>query len=225
MLALRGRSFGLCLAAAALIAPSAPGDDTRRRRHRLERPRRECACRHGRPVADRLDGSSRDGPRRRLRRRELGRQAVRALPGAGAGASTGTQRTPRRQRPPIASCSPSCQASRRRSGRCTRPRSPRSRPAGQRRAASPSAEIAAAAMLAARTGDGRGGAYRFPAPATPEEPWPVGRWRPVLPSFGNDPAAWIKDVQPFLIRDPARYATKPPRTRSRASSTRASSTR
>ena len=71
-------------------------------------------------------------------------------------------------------------------------------------------EIAAAAMLAARTGDGRGGAYRFPAPATPEEPWPVGRWRPVLPSFGNDPAAWIKDVQPFLIRDPARYATKGP---------------
>ena len=65
-------------------------------------------------------------------------------------------------------------------------------------------------MLAARTGDGRGGAYRFPAPATPQDPWPVGRWRPVLPSFGNDPAAWIKDVRPFLIRDPARYATKGP---------------
>ena len=71
-------------------------------------------------------------------------------------------------------------------------------------------EIAAVAMLTARTGDGRGGAYRFPAPATPADPWPVGQWRPVLPAFGNDPAAWIKDVRPFLIRDPARYATKGP---------------
>jgi hypothetical protein len=71
-------------------------------------------------------------------------------------------------------------------------------------------EIAAAAMLAARTGDGRGGAYRFPAPAGPQDPWPAGRWRPVLPAFGNDPAAWIKDVRPFLIRDPARYASDGP---------------
>ena len=71
-------------------------------------------------------------------------------------------------------------------------------------------EIAAAAMLAARTGDGRGGAYRFPAPATPQDPWAVGRWRPVLPAFGNDPAAWIKDVEPFVIRDPAHYGTDGP---------------
>jgi hypothetical protein len=71
-------------------------------------------------------------------------------------------------------------------------------------------EIAAAAMLAARSGDGRGGSYRFPAPATPQDPWPAGRWRPVLPAFVNDPAAWIKDVRPFLIRDPARYATDGP---------------
>jgi hypothetical protein len=69
-------------------------------------------------------------------------------------------------------------------------------------------EIAAAAMLAARKGDGRGGAYRFPAPATPMDPWPVGQWRPVLPAFGNDPAAWIKDVKPFVIRDP--YASPAP---------------
>ena len=68
-------------------------------------------------------------------------------------------------------------------------------------------EIAAAAMLAARTGDGRNGAYRFPAPATPQDPWPKGQWRPVLPAFVNDPAAWIKDVRPFLIRDPAPYAS------------------
>ena len=67
-------------------------------------------------------------------------------------------------------------------------------------------EIAAAAMLTARTGDGRGGAYRFPAPTAPR----VGEWRPVLPAFANDPAAWIKDVRPFLIRDPARYASDGP---------------
>jgi hypothetical protein len=71
-------------------------------------------------------------------------------------------------------------------------------------------EIAASAMLLDRTGDGRGGAYRFPAPATSQDPWPVGQWRPVLPAFGNDPAAWIKDVRPFLIADPARYGTRGP---------------
>jgi hypothetical protein len=62
-------------------------------------------------------------------------------------------------------------------------------------------EIAAAAMLTSRAGDGRGGAYRFPVPAEPA----AGQWRPVLPAFVNDPAAWVKDVRPFLIRDPARY--------------------
>lgn len=73
-------------------------------------------------------------------------------------------------------------------------------------------EIAAAAMLAARQDDGRFPAnpYRFPAPATPQDPWPAGQWRPVLPGFGNDPAAWIKDVEPFLIRDPARFGTDGP---------------
>jgi hypothetical protein len=63
-------------------------------------------------------------------------------------------------------------------------------------------EVAAAAMLADRRNDGRFGAYRFPAPLLQTDPWPVGQWRPVLPSFGNDPAAWIKDVRPFLIREP-----------------------
>jgi hypothetical protein len=62
-------------------------------------------------------------------------------------------------------------------------------------------EVAAAAMLADRKSDGRSGAYRFPAPAQ-TDPWPVGQWRPVLPAFGNDAAAWIKDVRPFLIGDP-----------------------
>jgi hypothetical protein len=71
-------------------------------------------------------------------------------------------------------------------------------------------EIAAAAMLAERTGDGRGGTYRFPAPATASDPWPIGQWRPVLPAFGNDAGAWVKDVRPFLIEDPARYGTRGP---------------
>jgi hypothetical protein len=71
-------------------------------------------------------------------------------------------------------------------------------------------EVAAAAMLAARANDGRGGAYRFPAPAMPTDPWPAGQWRPVIPSFGNDPSAWVKDVKPFLVSDAARYAGPPP---------------
>jgi hypothetical protein len=73
-------------------------------------------------------------------------------------------------------------------------------------------EIAAAAMLAARANDGRFPAnpYRFPAPATPSDPWPVGQWRPVLPAFVNDPAAWVKDVTPFLIEDPSRFGSDGP---------------
>jgi hypothetical protein len=71
-------------------------------------------------------------------------------------------------------------------------------------------EIAAAALLAVRARDGRGGAYRFPAPASSQDSWPAGQWRPVLPAFGNDPVAWIKDVEPFLIDDPARYGTRGP---------------
>jgi hypothetical protein len=71
-------------------------------------------------------------------------------------------------------------------------------------------EIAAAAMLTARTNDGRFSSYRFPAPATPQDPWPVGQWRPVPTLFGNDAFAWIKDVRPFLIRDPAGYASEGP---------------
>jgi hypothetical protein len=67
-------------------------------------------------------------------------------------------------------------------------------------------EIAAAAMLAERAGDGRGGAYRFPAPTAPR----AGEWRPVLPAFGNDPGAWVKDVRPFLIRDAKRYTEDAP---------------
>jgi hypothetical protein len=68
--------------------------------------------------------------------------------------------------------------------------------------------VAAAAMLAERSDDGRFGPYRFPAPAMPTDPWPVGQWLPVLPAFANDPAAWIKDVRPFLISEA--YASPAP---------------
>jgi hypothetical protein len=63
---------------------------------------------------------------------------------------------------------------------------------------------AAAAMIAARTDDGRFGAFRFLVGNG------VGPWRPVLPAFVNDPNAWLKDVKPFLIRSAADYATDGP---------------
>ena len=63
-------------------------------------------------------------------------------------------------------------------------------------------EQAAAAMIAARTNDGRFGSFRF---AVGSEP---GVWRPVLPAFVNDPAAWLKDVRPFLIEDPSQFRSK-----------------
>ena len=44
-------------------------------------------------------------------------------------------------------------------------------------------EAAAGQMIRARTGDGRFGQFRFPVPAEPQP----GEWRPVLPSFVNDP--------------------------------------
>jgi hypothetical protein len=73
-------------------------------------------------------------------------------------------------------------------------------------------EIAAAAMLAARANDGRFPAtpFRFPAPATLTEPWPAGQWRPVGSATANDPAAWVKDVTPFLVDDPDRYRSAGP---------------
>jgi hypothetical protein len=65
-------------------------------------------------------------------------------------------------------------------------------------------EQAAAAMIAARANDGRFGAFRF---AIGSEP---GVWRPVLPAFVNDPAAWLKDVTPFLIEDASQFRSKGP---------------
>jgi hypothetical protein len=52
---------------------------------------------------------------------------------------------------------------------------------------------AAAAMVAARTDDGRYGPFRF------SQSTDVGRWRPVPPALASDPNAWLKDVTPFVL--------------------------
>ena len=65
---------------------------------------------------------------------------------------------------------------------------------------------AANKMIEVRTGDGRFGAGGFPLPAVLEP----GDWRPVLPSFVNDPNAWIRNVKPFLIRSSSQFRTKGP---------------
>jgi hypothetical protein len=65
-------------------------------------------------------------------------------------------------------------------------------------------EAAAAAMLAARAGDGRYGPFRFTADNT------VGKWRPEPSTQVGDPNAWLKDVTPFAIDDPAHYRTLGP---------------
>ena len=65
-------------------------------------------------------------------------------------------------------------------------------------------EAAAAAMIAARTDDGRFGSFRFAVGFEPRV------WRPVLPAFVNDPNAWLKDVKPFLIRGPSQFRSDGP---------------
>jgi hypothetical protein len=65
-------------------------------------------------------------------------------------------------------------------------------------------EAAAAAMIAARTGDGRFGPFRNSPGTLP------GEWRPALPAFVNDPNAWLAKVKPFLIDDPAEFRSAGP---------------
>jgi hypothetical protein len=65
-------------------------------------------------------------------------------------------------------------------------------------------EAAAAAMIAARTGDGRFGPFRFPEGFTP------GAWRVPLPGGVNDPNAWVKDVKPFLIEGASQFRSSGP---------------
>jgi hypothetical protein len=54
-------------------------------------------------------------------------------------------------------------------------------------------EAAAAAMLATRANDGRGGPFTFDFGTDP------GEWRPTPPNFGLDPAPWVGNVLPFLV--------------------------
>ena len=63
---------------------------------------------------------------------------------------------------------------------------------------------AATALLAARAGDGRFGPFRF------TESTAVGGWRLVPPATVTDPGAWLKDVTPFVLRDPDRFRGRPP---------------
>ena len=65
-------------------------------------------------------------------------------------------------------------------------------------------EAAAAAMIAARTADGRFGMPGFLTGTAP------GVWRPVLPAFGNDANAWVKDVKPFLIERASQFRSGGP---------------
>ncbi|HLE98692.1 MAG TPA: vanadium-dependent haloperoxidase [Gaiellaceae bacterium] len=63
---------------------------------------------------------------------------------------------------------------------------------------------AAAAMLTARTGDGRGG------PFTVVEGFDPGEWRRTPPNFGGDGAAWVAIVRPFLVPNVEKIRSDPP---------------
>jgi hypothetical protein len=67
-------------------------------------------------------------------------------------------------------------------------------------------EAAAAAMLAARTNDGRNPTTPFPFVfgTTP------GVWRVTLPLTAPDPTAWVGNVKPFLVPDVEMLRTKGP---------------
>jgi hypothetical protein len=65
-------------------------------------------------------------------------------------------------------------------------------------------EAAAAAMIAARTGDGRFGSFRNTPGTLP------GGWKPTLPAFVNDPNAWVKDVKPFMVESATQFQRKGP---------------
>ena len=53
---------------------------------------------------------------------------------------------------------------------------------------------AAAAMLSARSTDGRYLPFSFTAGLE------AGQWRPAPPGLGSDPFAWVANVEPFLLR-------------------------
>ena len=68
-------------------------------------------------------------------------------------------------------------------------------PLGSKAAGVAVGEAAAAAMIAARTNDGRGGGPGTLVGTTP------GVWRPTIPFFAQDPAPWVGEVRPFLLPD------------------------
>ena len=63
-------------------------------------------------------------------------------------------------------------------------------------------EAAAVALLADRVGDGRFGPFRFSVGTQP------GEWQPT--AGVNDPLAWLKDVRPFVLRDPDLFRARAP---------------
>jgi hypothetical protein len=65
-------------------------------------------------------------------------------------------------------------------------------------------EAAATALLAARANDGRDGSFTFVLGTTP------GAWRASPPLFLLDPAPWVGNVTPFLIRDAAKLRSHGP---------------
>ena len=65
-------------------------------------------------------------------------------------------------------------------------------------------EAAATELLAARAGDGRFGPFRFAQSTLP------GGWRLVPPATVTDTGAWLKDVTPFVLRDPDLFRGRPP---------------
>ena len=64
-------------------------------------------------------------------------------------------------------------------------------------------KAAAWAMIAARTGDGRFGPFRF------TDGTQIGEWRPTTPGV-TDGGAWLKDIDPFFVRDPDRFRSRGP---------------
>jgi hypothetical protein len=58
-------------------------------------------------------------------------------------------------------------------------------------------------MLVARAGDGRFGSFLFAIGSLP------GQWRPTT-GTANDPGAWLKDVRPFVLRDPDLFRGRAP---------------
>jgi hypothetical protein len=65
-------------------------------------------------------------------------------------------------------------------------------------------DAAAAAMIAARANDGRGGTFTFVIGSEP------GAWRPSPPGFGLDPAPWVGNVRPYLVPSVTMIRSDPP---------------